>query len=260
MAQAEFSSRPAAEETWRIFRIISEFVEGIDEMSAIGPAVSVFGSARTPESDPYYAHAVALSGLLARRGLAVITGGGPGIMAAANRGAAEAGGKSVGLNIALPQEQTPNRYQNIPLEFHYFFVRKVMFVKYSFAFVCFPGGFGTMDELFESLTLIQTGKVPPMRIVLFGREYWQGLTDWMRGTLLERFHCIGPADMDLFTITDDINDAADLITHFFEENREAILPSPSEERKRPAEQRVTAEGTLYGVSPRVMHHHFDDAL
>ena len=164
------------EDPWRIFRIMSEFVDGFEIMSTVGPAVSVFGSSRTPPESRYYRMARKLGGILARRGFAVITGGGPGVMEAANRGADDAGGKSVGLNIALPHEQVANPYANIRVDFHYFFARKVMFIKYACAFVCFPGGFGTMDEFFESMTLIQTEKVDPFPVILIGSEFWSPMT------------------------------------------------------------------------------------
>ncbi len=235
-----------------MFRILGEFVDGFDTLSGLGPAVSVFGSARTSPDNPYYRQAVELSARLVQSGFAVITGGGPGIMEAGNKGAAEAGGASVGLNIALPHEQVSNKYQNIAVDFHYFFARKVMFVKYAVAFVCFPGGFGTLDEFFESMTLIQTGKAPPMQIVLIGREFWQPLAEWMRGTLLERFRTISPEDMDLFRITDDIEEAVRWVSAHYAANRElAGQPSPAEEATRPPAQRVTAEGTRYGVAPRL---------
>ena len=170
----------AAEETWRIFRIMSEFVEGFEVMSRVPPSVSIFGSARATTSDPYYPQAEKLSRILVDRGFGVITGGGPGIMEAANKGAAEAGGSSVGLNIYLPGEQQSNPYQNVSLDFRYFFCRKVMFVKYAIAFVCFPGGFGTMDEFFESMTLIQTEKTERFPVVLICSKFWTPLVDWIR--------------------------------------------------------------------------------
>lgn len=251
MASAEFNVRSAGEETWRIFRIMAEFVEGVDSMSHVGPAVSIFGSARTKPDSPYYKQAVELSAALARKGLAIITGGGPGIMEAANRGAAEAGGKSVGLNIALPQEQTPNRFQNIPIDFHYFFVRKVMFVKHAVAFVCFPGGFGTLDELFEALTLIQTGKSPPMQLVLIGSDFWNPLAAWIRETLLEKYGNIGRDDLNLFHVTDSIPETIDMVMdHYVRHMRELIAPATADELHVAAPQRLTAEGTLYGVRPK----------
>ncbi len=192
---------------WRVMRITGEFVRGFDELADLGPAVTVFGSARTQADDPMYAAAQELGGLLARAGFATITGGGPGIMEAANRGASEAGGVSVGANIELPFEQGINRYVNLPLNFRYFFVRKTMFVKYAEGFVCFPGGFGTLDELFESLTLIQTGKLGRFPVVLFGRAYWQGLLDWIAGAVLDE-HKINPDDLKLLTVTDSVAETA----------------------------------------------------
>ena len=177
---------PDDRDTWRIFRIMSEFVEGFEVMANVGTAVSLFGSARTKPTDPFYQQAEETSRLLAKEGLAVITGGGPGIMEAGNKGAFEAGGTSIGLNITLPQEQEANRYQTISLDFHYFYARKVMFVKYASAFVCFPGGFGTLDEFFEVLTLVQTLKVEPYPIVLYGSGYWSGLVDWIKAQLMPR--------------------------------------------------------------------------
>jgi uncharacterized protein (TIGR00730 family) len=196
---------------WRVLRILSEFVEGFDALNEVGPAVTVFGSARATQDDPYYAAGRALGAALARRGFAVITGGGPGIMEAVNRGCQEAGGLSVGCNIELPDEQEINDYVDLGVEFRYFFVRKNMFVKYARGFVIFPGGLGTLDELFESLTLAQTGKIEHFPIVLFGTEYWSGLLDWMRKVVLGR-KAIAAADMDLMTLTDDPEEAADMAT------------------------------------------------
>ncbi len=187
---------------WRIMRITGEFVSGFDALAGIGPAVTVFGSARTREADPMYAAAQAVGTGLAKAGFATITGGGPGIMEAANRGAMEGGGISVGANIELPFEQGMNKYVNLALNFRYFFIRKTMFVKYAEGFICFPGGFGTFDELFESLTLIQTGKLAMFPVVLYGRAYWQGLVDWITATVLAEGK-INPRDLDLLTITDD---------------------------------------------------------
>jgi hypothetical protein len=189
-------------ESWRLFRIIGEFVEGVEEMHDVGPAVSIFGSARTKPDDPYYQKAVEISGMLAENGFSVITGGGGGIMEAANKGAAEKNGKSVGLNIVLPMEQAPNPYSNIKVEFNYFFVRKVMFVKYAMAYVIMPGGFGTLDELFEAVTLIQTKRVKPLPVILFGSEYWDGLIEWIKARLLEG-KLISPRDLDILKVTDD---------------------------------------------------------
>src|SRR5947199_4474534 len=175
--------QPDVNDTWRIFRIMAEFVEGFEVMAAVGRAVSIFGSARTRPDDPMYRAAEETARLLAKAGYAVITGGGPGIMEAANKGGFEAGGQSIGLNISLPQEQEANKYQTVSLDFHYFYARKVMFVKYASAFVCFPGGLGTLDEVFEVLTLVQTLKVEPYPIVLYGGGHLTGLVDWIRAKL-----------------------------------------------------------------------------
>ncbi|MFZ0061905.1 MAG: TIGR00730 family Rossman fold protein [Pyrinomonadaceae bacterium] len=188
-------------DTWRVFRIMGEFVEGFDELASLTRGISIFGSARTPASDPYYKLAQETAALLAREGYAVITGGGPGVMEAANRGAFEAGGLSVGCNIELPFEQGANPYQTRSLTFRYFFVRKMMFVKYSLGFIIFPGGFGTLDELFEALTLIQTRKIRNFPVVLFGTNYWQGLMDWIRNTALEEGK-ISLQDLKLLHLTD----------------------------------------------------------
>lgn len=189
-------------DAWRVFRIMGEFVEGFEALSGLGPAVSVFGSARVREGDPEYEACVATARLLGEAGYAIITGGGPGIMEAGNRGARLAGAPSVGCNIELPFEQASNPYLDISVDFRYFFVRKTMFVKYAQAFVIFPGGFGTLDELFEALTLIQTGKIKDFPIVLFGSEYFGGLVDWIRGTLSEEGK-IAPDDLELICVTDD---------------------------------------------------------
>ena len=191
---------------WRVFRIMGEFVEGFDKLAFLGPAVTVFGSARVGPDDPMYAAAEETARLLAQAGFAVITGGGPGIMEAANKGATEAGGESVGCNIELPFEQGMNPYVRTAINFHYFFVRKTMFVKYAEAFVIFPGGFGTLDELFEALTLIQTGKVRHFPVVLFGRSYWQGAIDWLMGTVLAEGQ-ISPDDVELLVVTDSPEEA-----------------------------------------------------
>lgn len=188
-------------DTWRVFRIMGEFVEGFDELATLTRGISIFGSARTLPSDPDYTAAQETAALLARDGFAVITGGGPGIMEAANKGAYEAGGLSIGCNIELPFEQRPNPYQTRSLTFRYFFVRKTMFVKYSLGFVIFPGGFGTLDELFESLTLIQTQKISNFPVVLFGSHYWNGLLDWVRDFLLREGKVSEP-DLNLLHLTD----------------------------------------------------------
>jgi uncharacterized protein (TIGR00730 family) len=196
---------------WRVLRILSEFVEGFDALNEVGPAITVFGSARSRPNDPYYIAGRELGGALARRGFAVITGGGPGIMEAVNRGCHEAGGLSVGCNIELPHEQSLNKYVDLGVEFRYFFVRKNMFVKYARGFVIFPGGFGTLDELFESLTLAQTGKIEHFPIVLFGSTYWKGLLDWLRDHVLAQ-GAIAAEDLNLMSITDDPDEAAEMAT------------------------------------------------
>jgi uncharacterized protein (TIGR00730 family) len=190
------------QDPWRIFRIMAEFVDSFESMSKVGPAISIFGSARTAPSDIWYRRATEVGRLLAKRRYAVITGSGPGIMEAANKGAFEAGGKSVGLNIQLPHEQQPNPYVNLPLHFHYFFIRKVCFVKYASGFILFPGGFGTLDEFFESITLIQTRRIDRFPVVLMGHEHWDGLVDWMQARL-EAAGMVSPGDLDLFCVTDD---------------------------------------------------------
>jgi uncharacterized protein (TIGR00730 family) len=189
-------------ESWRLFRILGEFVEGVEELHDLGPAVSIFGSARIKPTDPYYQKTVEIASLLAENGFAIITGGGGGIMEAANKGAAEKNGRSVGLNITLPMEQRPNDYSNKKVEFKYYFVRKVMFVKYAMAYVVMPGGFGTLDEMFEAVTLIQTHRVKPFPVILFGSEYWGGLVEWIRARLLEN-QMISPYDLDILKVTDD---------------------------------------------------------
>lgn len=197
-------------ETWRVFRIQSELVEGFESMQDIGPAVSVFGSTRLKEDSDYYHQALKLGEMLSKMGLAVITGGGPGIMEAANKGAKIAGGKSVGLNIVLPHEQLSNPYQDIQLDFRYFFIRKLMFVKYSIAFVILPGGFGTLEELFEAITLVQTKKIQSFPIILFGKVYWKGLIDWMKNTLISH-NTITEKDLSLFHIVDSIDDICKIL-------------------------------------------------
>ena len=201
---------------WRVLRIQTEFVEGFGLLAELPRAVSVFGSARTPVDSPDYAMAQQLGGALADAGWAVITGGGPGIMEAANRGASEAGGLSVGLGIELPFEQSLNDWVDLGLEFRYFFARKTMFVKYAQAFVICPGGFGTMDELFEALTLVQTRKVNQFPVILMGRDFWAPLLDWMRGTLAER-GLIAQKDLDLFVVTDDVAEAVRHIDAAYEQ-------------------------------------------
>ena len=192
----------SVEESWRIFRIMAEFVDGIESLSDVGSAVSIFGSARVKPDDPYYKKAEYLAHRLSEEGFTIITGGGPGIMEAGNRGAAEAGGKSVGMNIHLPFEQKPNPYANISLDCRYFFIRKVLFVKYAMAYVVLPGGFGTLDEMFEALTLIQTKRIKSFPVILMGSEFWRGLVDWIKETML-RDNKISPSDLALFEIIDD---------------------------------------------------------
>lgn len=204
------------EDSWRVFRIISEFVEGFEELSQINDCVTMFGSARVKEGDKNYELAREIAKQLVKADYGVITGGGPGIMEAGNRGAMEAGGNSIGLNIDLPFEQKPNPYANIQIEFRYFFVRKVMFVKYAKAFVILPGGFGTMDELFESLTLIQTFRISKFPVVLVGETYWQGLINWLHDTVLTE-NMIGEKDLELFKITDDPEMVVKIISDFYEE-------------------------------------------
>ena len=197
-------------ESWRMFRILAEFTEGFDRLSDIGFAVSIFGSARIPPRDPYYQHAYAIARRLAEEGFTIITGGGPGIMEAANKGARDAGGRSVGLNIELPHEQFPNSFLNLHLQFHYFFARKVMFVKHSIGYVCMPGGFGTMDEFFEALTLMQTAKIYPMPLILFGSEYWEDLYHWVQNKMLTH-ETISDHDLSLIKLTDDPDEVLDIL-------------------------------------------------
>jgi len=192
-----------AQDAWRMFRIIGEFAAGFEELSDVGMGVTIFGSARLPPDDPYSRQAEQLAAMLVQAGYAVLTGGGPGIMQAANKGAYECGGRSVGLNIDLPHEQEPNPYQTDVLSFRYFFVRKVMLVKYSSAFVVFPGGYGTLDELFESLTLIQTKKIHAFPVFLVGSAFWKGLADWLQQTL-QPHGTISGEDMCLFKVVDDV--------------------------------------------------------
>ena len=206
----DFSSK----DTWRIFRIMAEFVEGFETLAKIPPAVAVFGSARAQPGSPAYDQAQAIAALLARNGYAVVTGGGPGVMEAANRGAAEAGSTSVCLNIELPLEQKPNIFANKLLNFRYFFVRKVMFVKYSIAFVILPGGFGTLDELFEAITLIQTRKIKPFPVILVGKEHWKGLMDWIGDTLL-REKMIALEDLDILKTVDSPEE----VLHWVQDSR-----------------------------------------
>lgn len=201
------------DESWRVFRIMAEFVEGIETLSRVQNAVTIFGSARVKPADIYYQKTENLARLLAQNGFSVITGGGPGIMEAANKGASEAGGKSIGMNIRLPFEQKPNPYTNIHLEYRYFFIRKVMFVKYAVAYVILPGGFGTMDELFEALTLIQTRTIKAFPLILMGSEYWKGLLDWLKNIMLKEGKIL-PGDFDLIQVVDEPEDVVKLIKKY----------------------------------------------
>ena len=200
-------------ESWRVFRIMAEFVEGIETLSDVNNAVTIFGSARVKPDDIYYQKTENLTKLLVQNGFNVITGGGGGIMAAANKGASEAGGKSVGMNIQLPFEQKPNPYANINIHYKYFFIRKVMFVKYAVAYVILPGGFGTMDELFEALTLIQTKKINSFPLILMGSAYWRGLVDWLKNTMLAEGK-ISPTDLDLIQVVDEPEEVVKLIKKY----------------------------------------------
>ena len=213
-------------DTWRTLRIQAEFVKGFDALAEIGPAISIFGSARLKPSHPTCKAARALGRALADRGVAVITGGGPGVMEAANRGAAEAGGTSVGLNIELPMEQRLNRYVNLGIDFRYFFVRKTMFVKYAEGFVIFPGGLGTLDELFEALTLVQTEKILKFPVILYDSAYWRGLLSWLSDPVMAE-HKISPEDLALFTVTDDIDEVVDLVVRYA---LEPVEPGPRPSR------------------------------
>jgi len=216
-----------AESSWRMFRIMSEFVDGFEKMEYIGPCVSIYGSARTKPGTEYYEKGVEIGSRLVKEGYGVITGGGPGIMEAGNKGAQEAKGKSVGLNIVLPFEQYANPYVDPDklINFRYFFVRKVMFVKYAQAFVLLPGGFGTMDELFETLTLVQTEKIENVPIILYGTEFWKGLVDWIKEILLEKHGNISAEDMDLFHMTDDVDDVLKVINNFYGRDKHVLKPN-----------------------------------
>lgn len=200
-------------ESWRLFKILGEFVDGVEALHELGPAVSIFGSARILPEDPVYLKAEKIAALFAKNDFTVITGGGGGVMEAANKGATEAGGKSVGLNIRLPFEQVPNPYANLQLEFKYFFIRKVMFVKYAAAYVVLPGGFGTLDELFEVTTLIQTRRVKPFPIILVGGEFWSGMIQWIKNQLLNN-QKISPKDIDLLQIIDEPEEIVETVKKF----------------------------------------------
>jgi uncharacterized protein (TIGR00730 family) len=204
------------EDPWRVLRIMGEFVESFETMSHVGPAVTVFGSARTKPRDKYYKAAVALGKKLAIHNIPVITGGGPGIMEAANKGAALGNGKSIGLNIELPHEQEGNPFANVPVNFHYFFARKVCFVKYSVAFVYMPGGFGTLDELFEVLTLVQTERIPKFPLILYGKKHWAGMLKWIKAEMRDQNKYIGKDDLELLTLTDDVDEVVSVIRRYLE--------------------------------------------
>lgn len=239
----------SAEDTWTVFKIMGEFVEGFETLRKLGPAISIFGSARFAPGHRYYDAAVETARLLSETGWAVITGGGPGIMEAGNRGARDGDGASVGLNIELPFEQKGNPYSNIEVDFDYFFARKVMFVKYAHGYVIFPGGFGTLDEMFEALTLIQTGKVDAFPVVLFGRSFWRGLLGWVKRVLVEE-GTISPGDVDLIQITDDPQEVCDILTR----GRESLLgidPLPPRRRRTGARGNggARSDGAANGRGP-----------
>jgi len=213
-------------EAWRVFRIQAELIDGIETLNNLGPAVSIFGSARLPTTSPYYQDAITVSQSLSHAKFSVISGGGPSIMEAANKGAFQQGGLSIGLNIALPHEQAPNPAQDISLTFRYFFVRKLMFVKYSMGYVVFPGGFGTLDEFFESLTLIQTQKIRRFPVILYGSKFWNGLIEWLKGQVLE-LGCISEEDLDLFYIVDTPEEVLPII----QSHHEHLCEHPEQEHR-----------------------------
>jgi len=250
---------PDFADLWRIFRLMSEFVEGFEMMAPVGPAVSIFGSARSRPDDPSYEAARRTAELLGNAGFGIITGGGPGIMEAANLGATDAGVTSVGLNISLPQEQQANRYQTVSVDFHYFYVRKVMFVKYSSAFVCFPGGFGTLDEFFETITLIQTMKTAVAPVVLYSSAHWGGLISWMKEHVRSTF--TDAQDLDIFRVVDTPEEAAEVVIQGVirpwwspPDKKLAALAARAAARgltRAPtANFAISTEGTRYGVRPR----------
>jgi uncharacterized protein (TIGR00730 family) len=211
---------------WRLFRIMAEFTEGFEELASVGPAVSIFGSARLQCGHPYYQLAETTARKLAGAGFAVITGGGGGVMEAANKGATAVGGMSIGLNIEIPEEQVPNEYQNLSLHFRYFFVRKVMFLKYASGFIAFPGGYGTMDEFFEAAVLIQTLRQAHFPVILMVSDYWDGLIDWMKHKMLDENGFISPEDLDVFTVQDDPDAAVRIIVDFKETQGRSGLAMP----------------------------------
>lgn len=230
------------QDLWRMFRIMAEFTEGFEELASVGPAVSIFGSARTPPGHSYYTMAQETAAQIVEAGFTVITGGGGGIMEAANKGATEAGGTSIGLNIELPKEQIPNDYQNLSLHFRYFFVRKVMFLKYAHGFIVFPGGYGTMDELFEALVLIQTLKQIQFPVVLMCRDFWDGLIEWIKTTILGKYEYVSPEDLNVFTVTDDPAAAVKIITDFREQQGQSglVMPPGMKKKESGAENRNDA--------------------
>lgn len=217
----------SGENSWTMFKVVAEFVEGFERMNKIGPCISIFGSARTKPEEKYYKMAVQLAFRLSKEGFGIITGGGPGIMEAGNRGASMDDGLSVGLNIELPHEQGNNPYirPDKVLNFNYFFVRKVMFVKYAQAFIAFPGGFGTMDELFEVLTLIQTGKIEPVPVILFGSDFWGGMRDWIQTSLADKFKTVSQKDMDLIPMTDSIDEVIEIINNYYSDKQHLLQPN-----------------------------------
>jgi len=218
-------SRLKGENSWTMFKVLAEFVEGFERLNRLGPCISIFGSARTKPNHPYYKLAERIAKQLVKEGYGVITGGGPGIMEAGSKGAAEAGGLSIGLNIELPFEQSHNKWIDMDksVTHRYFFVRKVMFVKYAQAFVVLPGGFGTMDELFEVLTLVQTKKITKVPVVLVGKEYWDGLYAWLDNSMNQAGHFINPDDLNLFSITDDPKEVAKIINDFYYQDEKGVL-------------------------------------
>ena len=216
-----------ASNSWALFRIMSEFVEAYEKMNRIGPCISIFGSARTKPDSIHYKMAVRTAERLVEEGFGIITGGGPGIMEAANKGAHLAGGRSAGLNIQLPHEQGHNEYIDSDklINYHYFFVRKVTFVKYAQAFVFFPGGFGSMDEIFEVITLVQTKKIDLLPLVFIGKKYWSGLLKWIKSTMMDEYHYISEGDMDLFLVTDDVEEAVQYINSFYDQPDSTMAPN-----------------------------------
>ncbi len=239
----EITDRPIRD-LWRIFRIMAEFTEGFEELASVGPAVSVFGSARTHPNHHFYKLAVETSEELVKAGFTVITGGGGGIMEAANKGAARAGGTSIGLNIELPMEQVPNSYQNLSLHFRYFFVRKVMFLKYANGFIAFPGGYGTMDEFFESLVLIQTLKQANFPVILMVREYWKGLIAWIRDVMQQEYQYISPEDLDVFTMADTPAEAVKIIVDFRRQHGPGGIALPPGMKKKEEPTKRTIRKTV----------------